>query len=81
MPEVLASVVLVASAVLVLALLGLPRRGSGGPGPATAGALVFQGVRTLQELTASRDRRLGRPWTDAVAPVAEPRSGPCCCHG
>ena len=37
----LASVVMVASTVLVLALLGLPRRGSVGPGPAGGAEFRF----------------------------------------
>lgn len=80
MPEVLASVVLVVSVVLVLAVLGLPRRGSGAPGPATAGALVAEGARTLLRLTERRHRRLGGPPVVAGSVVEPPvgrRPAPC----
>lgn len=69
----LASVVLVVASLLVLALLGLPARGSSSQAaPTTVRALLVRGAVTLWWLGERRDRRLGAPW--AVARTA-PRAG------
>ena len=75
----LASVALITSFVLVLALLGLPRRRSEAQVTATAAVLVRHGLGTLRALTERQDHRLGRPWTGPVRPSAVRRPEPCGC--
>ncbi|WP_336920825.1 hypothetical protein [Aquipuribacter sp. SD81] len=75
----LASVALITSFVLVLALLGLPRRGSEAPVTTTAAVLVRQGLGTLQTLNERQDHRLRRPGTGPFRPSAARRPEPCGC--